>query len=199
MTIKGKYDDDSVLISGLLKQEEPALIYIYDTYYESVKRYILQNNGTINDVSDIFQDAIIVTYNFLQENLDLGTSFKEYFWGIIRSLWLKQKREGLKLKKTTDNVQTSENLNDKVSADDVDNLILGKILARSIEKLGKKDQTLLLLYYEGLSYQEIAKKMDLKDEAQARRKKYLIKEQLMEIIKTDSDYPKLLESRHRNS
>jgi len=46
----------------------------------------------------------------------------------------------------------------------------------------------LKLFSEGSSYEEIARKMGMKNEAYARRKKYLCKEALMEIIKTDPEY-----------
>jgi len=46
----------------------------------------------------------------------------------------------------------------------------------------------LNLYSDGHTYEEIARKMGMKSEAYARRKKYLCKEALMEIIKTDPEY-----------
>jgi DNA-directed RNA polymerase specialized sigma24 family protein len=49
-------------------------------------------------------------------------------------------------------------------------------------------QNVLNLYYDGCSYEEIAEKMGLKNETYARRKKYLCKEALMEIIKEDPEY-----------
>jgi DNA-directed RNA polymerase specialized sigma24 family protein len=49
----------------------------------------------------------------------------------------------------------------------------------------------LTLFGEGLSYEEIARRMGFKNEEYARRKKYLCKEALMEIIKTDPEYQDL--------
>jgi len=50
---------------------------------------------------------------------------------------------------------------------------------------------MLTLYSEGHTYEEIARRMSLKNESYARRKKYLCKEALMEIIKTDPEYQDL--------
>jgi DNA-directed RNA polymerase specialized sigma24 family protein len=47
---------------------------------------------------------------------------------------------------------------------------------------------ILSLFSEGLSYEEIADKMDLKNEVYARRKKYLCKEALLELVKEDPEY-----------
>jgi DNA-directed RNA polymerase specialized sigma24 family protein len=48
------------------------------------------------------------------------------------------------------------------------------------------------MYYEGYSYNEIAVKMNLKSENYARRKKYLSKEALMEIVYKDPEYQEFL-------
>jgi hypothetical protein len=46
----------------------------------------------------------------------------------------------------------------------------------------------LNLFADGLSYEEIAMKMNLKNEVYARRKKYLSKEALLDLVKEDSEY-----------
>jgi DNA-directed RNA polymerase specialized sigma24 family protein len=50
----------------------------------------------------------------------------------------------------------------------------------------------LNLFFEGLSYEEIAEKMNLKNEIYARRKKYLCKESLLELVKEDPEYQEYL-------
>jgi len=50
----------------------------------------------------------------------------------------------------------------------------------------------LNLFSEGHSYEEIAVKMDLKNEVYARRKKYLCKEVLLELMKKDPEYQEYL-------
>ncbi|HMT67511.1 MAG TPA: hypothetical protein PKE28_07930, partial [Bacteroidales bacterium] len=59
---------------------------------------------------------------------------------------------------------------------------------RSFALLAEDCQTVLTLYGDGLSYEEIADRMGLKNAVYARRKKYLCKEALMKIIKTDPEY-----------
>jgi hypothetical protein len=50
----------------------------------------------------------------------------------------------------------------------------------------------LNLFSDGLSYEEIAVKLNLKNEVYARRKKYLCKEALLELIKEDPEYQEYL-------
>ena len=59
-------------------------------------------------------------------------------------------------------------------------------------KLKPDSQEVLNMYYEGHSYDEIAVKMKLKNEGYARRKKYLSKEALMEIVYKDPEYQEFL-------
>jgi DNA-directed RNA polymerase specialized sigma24 family protein len=80
---------------------------------------------------------------------------------------------------------------DIAEAEDVTTATLERIVSRSFAMLKEDCQMVLNLYSEGFSYEEIARKMGLKNESYARRKKYLCKEALMEIIKTDPEYQDL--------
>ncbi|MGQ9620400.1 MAG: hypothetical protein ACUVTX_05380 [Bacteroidales bacterium] len=63
-----------------------------------------------------------------------------------------------------------------------------KIMTRSYNKLKPECQEVLRMFYDGISFDEIAKRMNYKNETYARRKKYLCKEALIEIIKSDAEY-----------
>jgi len=57
----------------------------------------------------------------------------------------------------------------------------------------KSDQQMVLnLFSDGLTYEEIAEKMNLKNEVYARRKKYLSKEALLDLVKEDPEYQEYL-------
>jgi DNA-directed RNA polymerase specialized sigma24 family protein len=80
---------------------------------------------------------------------------------------------------------------DHTAAEEMNDAILERIVARSFALLGEDCQMVLNLYGEGSSYEEIARRMGFRNETYARRKKYLCKEALMEIIKTDPEYQDL--------
>ncbi len=77
-------------------------------------------------------------------------------------------------------------------SEDADDLQFEKIVSRAFEKLKPEFQDILTFFSEGYSYEEIAKMMKLKNETYARRKKYLSKEALMELIKEDPEYQEYL-------
>jgi RNA polymerase sigma factor (sigma-70 family) len=178
-----KYTDKK-LIDGIRRRDDEVLKYIYSTYYEMVRDYVLKNNGNHSFVSDVFQDCIIVLYKKVRsKELDLNTDLKGYFFGIVRMVW----GEMLKHNQRFSSLETD--LNDEVSAAyDNSTALMERIVSRAMEKLNPECRKIITLFLDNVPYDKIAKKMKLKDENYARRKKYLCKEALMELVKSDPEY-----------
>ncbi len=178
---------DSSIIDGLRKQDSGTLNWLYDNYLQSVKDHVIKNSGTADDVSDVFQDAIIILYRQITEDkIRLTTDLKGYFFGIARNVWSAQLR---KKKRTTELVIDLSDEDDTINITEPD---LERIVSRAFVKLKADQQTVLNLFAEGRSYADIASAMNLKNEVYARRKKYLSKEALMEIIREDPEYQEYL-------
>ena len=177
---------DIDIIIGIRNQDDKVLNWLYDNYFQSVKNHVLNNSGSIEDVSDVFQDSIIALYNQITEdNLNLTTDLKGYFFGIARNVWSAQLR---RKQKTTDLVI---DLPDETTEDQSD-LVLERIISRVFQRLKSDQQMVLNLFSDGLTYEEIAEKMNLKNEVYARRKKYLSKEALLDLVKEDPEYQEYL-------
>lgn len=75
------FTDDQIL-KGILRHDNLVLSYIYKQYYYKVNAFVRKNSGTEEDVSDIFQEAIIVIYRKLKENdlLFENRSFETYLF-----------------------------------------------------------------------------------------------------------------------
>jgi RNA polymerase sigma factor (sigma-70 family) len=174
---------DKSIIEGIRLQDDKVLTYLYDHFYQTVKNHVLRNSGSDDDVSDLFQDSIIALYQQVTENsFHLTSDLKGYFFGIARNIWSSRLRQ---MKRESElNVDFPE----EDDSSDLYHSELEKILSRSFKKLKPDFQTILTLFYEGVPYDEIAVRMNLKNETYARRKKYLSKEALIEIIKEDPDY-----------
>jgi RNA polymerase sigma factor (sigma-70 family) len=178
---------DINIINGVLNQDDKILNWLYDNYFQSVKNHVLNNSGSIDDVSDVFQDTIIVLYNQITGNtLNLTTDLKGYFFGIARNVWSSQLR---KKQKTT---ELEADLADEEETEEQSDPILERIVSRVFQKLKPDQQTVLRLFSDGHSYEDIASKMNLKNEIYARRKKYLSKEALLELVKEDPEYQEYL-------
>ena len=177
---------DKDIIEGVRLQEDKVLNYLYDKYYPTIKNYVLKNSGSKDDVSDVFQDTIIALYQRIMENnFTLTSDLKGYFFGIARNIWNTHLRKRIKTEQIESDLIGDEN-------DEAEDKVFEKILARAFVKLKPDCQKVLTLFYEGAGYDEIANKLSLKSEQYARRKKYLCKESLMELIKQDPDYAEYL-------
>ncbi len=180
-----KISDINIII-GIRNQDDKVLNWLYDNYFQSVKNHVLSNSGSIEDVSDVFQDSIIALYNQITEDkLNLTTDLKGYFFGIARNVWSAQLR---RKQKTTD---LEIDLPDETTEDQSD-LVLERIISRVFQRLKSDQQMVLNLFSEGHTYEEIAEKMNLKNEVYARRKKYLSKEALLDLVKEDPEYQEYL-------
>jgi RNA polymerase sigma factor (sigma-70 family) len=174
---------DISIIEGVRNQDDYILNWLYDNYLQTIKKHVLNNSGSDEDVSDVFQDTIIVLYNqIVSDNLNLTTDLKGYFFGIARNVWSAQ------LRKKQRTVELEIDLPDEDDIEEQSDPVLERIVARVFVKLKPDQQMILNLFSEGLSFGEIALKMDLKNEVYARRKKYLSKESLIELIKEDPEY-----------
>lgn len=178
---------DITIIEGVRQQDDKILNWLYDSYFKVVKKHVLNNSGSQEDVSDVFQDSIIVLYNQIIENkIELRTDLKGYFFGIASNIWSAQLR---KKQRTSElEIDIPEEENDEI----INDPILERVISRAFQKLKPDQQIVLTLFSEGNSYEEIAKKMDLKNETYARRKKYLCKEILLEFVKEDTEYQEYL-------
>lgn len=180
-----KYSDSDI-IDGIRRQDNRILTYLYDVYYEVVRDHLRKNSGSDDDVYEVLQETVIIIYKQVTDNsLKLTSDLKGYFFGVARNVWNSQLRYRSKLS----SIETERN--DFAEPEDLSGAVLEKIVMRSFALLGEDCQMMLTLFSEGFTYEEIARKMGLKNESYARRKKYLCKEALIEIIKTDPDYQDL--------
>lgn len=180
-----KYSD-SAIIDGLCRQDNKILEYLYDSYFEMVRDHLRKNSGSDDDVYDIMQESIIILFKQVREpDFKLTTDLKGYFFGVVKNRWREQLRKNPKL----DNLDADP---PDVDTNDENQIVLERIVSRSFMLLKEDCQMIINLFMEGCDYEEIARRMGLKNDVYARRKKYLCKEALMEIVKSDNEYHDLI-------
>jgi RNA polymerase sigma factor (sigma-70 family) len=177
---------DSRIIEGIRQQDDVILNWLYDNYLPDVKNLVLKNSGSKEDVSDVFQDSIIVLFNQVSEkNFNLTTDLKGYFFGIARNVWSAQ------LRKKQRNTELDIDIVDD-DQDEYSDPLMERVVSRAFQKLKSDQQLVLTLFSDGHSYEDIAIKLNLKNEMNARRKKYLCKEALLDLVKEDPEYQEFL-------
>ncbi len=178
---------DSTIVEGIRNQDDRILNWLYDNYLETVRHHVLKNNGAESDVPDVFQESIIALYHQITtDGFSLNTDLKGYFFGIAKNVWNSQLRRKMR------NTGIDRDYADEEAGEDP-NLLLERIVNHAIKKLDEESRMVITLFSDGYSYSEIASKMNFKSETWARRKKFLSKEALMELVKADPEYKDYLD------
>ncbi len=174
---------DEEIIAGIRRQDDKTFNWLYNNYLQVVRHHVIKNSGSEDDVSDVFQESIIVLYRRIMDgNLSLSADLKGFFFGIAKNIWKGLLRYKYRIKNMEYDVA------EEPSADQFEDQLLERIVAKAFGKLKPDAQMILKLYSEGQTFSEIASMMGLKSEAYARRKKYLSKEALISLIKKDPEY-----------
>ena len=83
--------NEQVLLEGLAKNERQAIETLYRQHYKMVQSLIINNQGTIDDARDVFQEAMIVLYEKAKSgSFELHCQIKTYVYSACRRLWLKR-------------------------------------------------------------------------------------------------------------
>lgn len=189
------YSDEQIL-KGILRHDNLILQYIYKQYYYNINYFIRKNQGSEDDASDIFQEAIIIIYRKIKEN-DLifeKSSFKSYLFSVCRFLWLKQlEKRRVEKQKLNDSLPYQEDIYDDNLNELVEKNERYGLYQKHFSTLSTDCQKLLQMFFEKVPLREIAKVMGFKSEKYAKKRKYKCKELLISRIKQDAEFKKILE------
>lgn len=156
---------------NLLKNGDTAAYKeLYKSVFPSCSHLILNNNGTMRDARDLFQESLMVLVkNLRKEDFQLTCHIKTYIYSIMRNLWLKrlgkQNKGGLSLE--IDEPSDMEYIiiqEDELAAKQEKEKQLDLVAA--VLKDFKEDCKKLLtaFYFQKRSLKEIAKMMDYTDQ-----------------------------------
>lgn len=189
------YSDEQIL-KGILRHDNLILQYIYKQYYYNINYFIRKNQGSEDDASDIFQEAIIIIYRKIKDN-DLifeKSSFKSYLFSVCRFLWLKQlEKRRIEKERLNDTLPYQDELYDDNLNELVEKNERYGLYQKHFSTLSTDCQKLLQLFFEKVPLKEIAKVMGYKSEKYAKKRKYKCKELLINRIKQDAEFKKILE------
>ncbi|MFU8842844.1 MAG: RNA polymerase sigma factor [Bacteroidales bacterium] len=179
------------ILNGIKERDTKVLDHIYTAFFPQIKGFILQNQGAEEDAQDIYQDAVLVIYQKLQQTkLALNCSFNTYLYAVCRLLWLKQLEKRRLLNHVTQEVFNDLEL-------DGDLLLLDKVNERyklyqdHFSKLSYNCQKILEMFLAGIPLKDISGILGYKSEQYTKKRKYLCKEKLIKSIKNDPKFREL--------
>lgn len=139
--------NEQLLLIGLAKSDSKAVSTIYNEHYNMVQAYVLNNNGTYDDARDVFQEAMVVLFENVQnKDFVLTCQIKTYIYSVARRIWLK------KLHQQGKQASFAENLDEIVSIEtDVDQhekqQYEFEMMDTAMNSLGEPCKSLLSAFY----------------------------------------------------
>lgn len=168
---------DSEILERIEKGDEKALEFLYKKHYRMMVRLITNNSGTEVEAKDIYQEALVVFWQkAISGNLTLTSKISTYLYSICLNLWRKELDRKSRL--SNEEKDGVEFIND-------DQQERVRIVHECIESLGDPCRKILSYYYfDGLSMNDIAEKMNFANTDTAKTKKYKCKKRLDQLIKS---------------
>lgn len=166
---------DRELLLGLARNDDKALATIYTENFPSVLRMVLQYKGSEDDAKDLFQEAMIILYEKVQQGeFDLYSKLKTFLYAICRHLWLKKQQNGswqLALPDELAEILPGEDLN--ITQEHQQKDLQFTIMEQAMGNMGEPCKTILEDYYvRKMSMQEIAEKFGYTNSENAKNQKY---------------------------
>ena len=159
-----------------------------------VRELVVRNQGKPDDAMDVFQEALVVIFRKTsEEEFKLHSSFTNYLYTVSRFIWLKMlKRKKIFNERITDLIRPIEMESEEIL--DIEISLDRKAIQYYFEKLGKDCREILTMFYNEMSFREIALKLGKSSEEYVRKRKHDCKEHLIRMVRSDPEGKDFFES-----
>ncbi len=167
---------DRVILEKIAKGDESALKYLYTKHYRMMLKLVLTNSGTEEEAKDIYQEALVVFWQKVTSGkLELTSKISTYLYSICLNLWRKELSRKSRLSYEEKDTPQYPDESREESA---------RIIHECVNELGGTCKKILSYYYfDKMSMQEIATKLDFANTNTAKTKKYKCKKRLDALVK----------------
>lgn len=188
--------DNSKIIIECIRtgNNNEALKYLYKDPLRKIRKFILMNSGTMDDADDVFQDAIIVLFQYVKngkfnEEYDLDG----FLFRVAKNAWIDIARKKQKVIKASfigfDIADESDYLKDMIKDEQLNAFHL---LFNKLEDNCKK--ILSYVVFDKKNMKQIAELMGFKDENVAKNQHYRCKKYFMKIVSENKEALTLLKN-----
>lgn len=181
---------DSEIIECLRKRQSYVVHYLSDRYIPMIRLMVYQMGGTNEDSLDVFQDGLIIMLEKI-DNKDfvLTCKFKVYLYCVCEHLW----KRVLEKRRSAANyfMRRDETEDEKDFTELIDHNMYEEIFRDVFETLDPVSKTILNLYWQEISPQEIAKKLGY-TYGYVRKKKSEAQNELTDKVKKHPGYKQII-------
>ena len=166
-------DKQHLLLEGLAHGDKSSIETIYRENYVIIQSFILNNNGSVDEARDIFQEAMVVLYEKSKDkNFSLNCQIKTYVYSVCRRLWLKRLQHLNKFTLQVENVEEIIPVEDEIEEHEKRNNDFIQ-MEQAMGKIGEPCKSLLDAYYiQKKSMVEIAASFGYTNADNAKTQKY---------------------------
>lgn len=166
-------EQENELVKGLAINDKQAVESIYKDNYPVIQGFILNNNGSVDEARDIFQEAMIVLYEKATSGtFELTCQLRTYIFSICRRLWLKRLQQMNKYIHHTDGVTETVAIEEDIEIHEKRNADF-TLMENAMSKIGEPCKSLLEAYYiQKKHMQDIATAFGYTNADNAKTQKY---------------------------
>lgn len=183
---------DAEIIEAICRGNRHVLAELYRDMLPSIKTLATAASLGADDARDVFQDAVVIVFEKAgQSDFKLTSKFSTYFYGICRNLI------GNRLKKrSSQHVTIDEDMKYREDGDNNAQVLLEdverhRLFHRAFRRLGVDCQRLLELSFDDVRPENIMSALGIDSNDYFRRRKYLCKEKLTQLIQSDPVFKEL--------
>ena len=145
--------DDRTAIEICLNGEKDAFRFLVESYQKQAVAHAIAILGNREDALDAVQEAFIDAFRSLK-NFDRTRRFYPWFYVLLRNRCYKMAAR----KRETEDIEETEILAPKTGLPDEERFAL----ERALRALSKEDREIIALkYLDGLSYEELAERLEI--------------------------------------
>lgn len=166
-------NNEKDLLLGLARNEKVAAEQIYKDNYGIVQSLIINNNGTVDDARDVFQETMIVLYEKASSGqLELHCQIRTYVYSVARRIWLKRLQQQSRFVGDLNTTESLAPVEDDLEEHQRRDQEFG-MMEKAIQGLGEPCRGLLEAFYvHKKSMQDIAVDFGYTNAENAKTQKY---------------------------
>lgn len=183
--MKRTYSDKEIVSAIQAGNADKELQFLYDTTQVKIRGYVLQNNGSLQEAQDIFQDAVVAFFKqVLAGKFDQSKSVDGFIYTIGRNLWINRAKRMSRM------VANPEQLSNRQEHAESNSYLHRQISAERAEKmdallsrLGNRCKELLThtIFYR-MRMDEVAQRMGFSGANAAKTQNYKCKQKLIRLL-----------------
>jgi RNA polymerase sigma factor (sigma-70 family) len=178
--------NEKVLLEGLAVSDKKAVESIYRSNFNLVQSLVINNNGSVDDAKDIFQEVMIVLYEKARSgDFELNCQIRTFVYSVSRRLWLKRLQQQNRFTSSGDSMEPVVPIEEDIEEHDRRNIEFD-MMENAISHLGEPCKSLIEAYYlQKQTMQEIAARFGYTNADNAKNQKYKCLMRLKKIFFTN--------------